>query len=157
MQTCPSSLCEIVGKHIIDLHTSNPCESVLYVVVSSTEKEYRYKINRRDFETATLWETVLQSPYSIDFTEEQARRQMRELIGNDGKDIWLVSRLGISASYDGEYEEMLEKATWSDQQKAERNIMLKRKLRANYRTGYWEIIFFHTKPLDVVPVDMRAR
>ena len=85
-----------------------------YVVVSSTEKEYRYKINRRDFETATLWETVLQSPYSIDFTEEQARRQMRELIGNDGKDIWLVSRLGISASYDGEYEEMLEKATWSD-------------------------------------------
>lgn len=128
-----------------------------YVVVSSTEKEYRYKINRRDFETATLWETVLQSPYSIDFTEEQARRQMRELIGNDGKDIWLVSRLGISASYDGEYEEMLEKATWSDQQKAERNIMLKRKLRANYRTGYWEIIFFHTKPLDVVPVDMRAR
>ena len=25
-----------------------------YVVVSSTEKEYRYKINRRDFETATL-------------------------------------------------------------------------------------------------------
>ena len=99
----------------------------------------------------------LEGEFSIDFTEEQARRQMRELIGNDGKDIWLVSRLGISASYDGEYEEMLEKATWSDQQKAERNIMLKRKLRANYRTGYWEIIFFHTKPLDVVPVDMRAR
>lgn len=128
-----------------------------YVVVSSTEKEYRYKVNRRDFETVMLWETVLQSPYSIDFTEEQARTQMKELIGNDGKDIWLVSRLGISASYDGEYEEMLEKATWNDQQKAEKNIMLKRKLRANYRTGYWEIIFSHTKPLGVVPEDMRAR
>lgn len=128
-----------------------------YVVVSSTEKEYRYKVDRRNWNTVMLWETVLQSPYSIDFTEEQARTQMKELSGNDGKDIWLVSRLGISASYDGEYEDMLEKATWSAQQKAERNIMLKRKLRANYRTGYWEIIFSHTKPLGLVPEDMRAR
>ena len=49
-----------------------------YVVVSSTEKEYRYKVNRRDFETVMLWETVLQTPYPIDFTEEQAREETKE-------------------------------------------------------------------------------
>ena len=129
-----------------------------YVVVSSTEKEYRYKVNRRDFETVMLWETVLQSPYSIDFTEEQAREQTKELTGNrDGKGTWLIFRLGINARYNGEYEEMLENKGWSDQQKMELNIMLKMRLRANYKTGYWEVIFSHTKPLGVVPVDMRAR
>ena len=128
-----------------------------YVVVSSAEKEYRYKSNRRDYETVMLWETVLQTPYSIDFTEEQAREQTKELTGNEGKSDWLVGRLGINASYNGEYDEMLEKAKWSDEQKAEYNIMLTRKLRANYRTGYWEVIFTHTKPLGLVPADMRAR
>ncbi len=64
-----------------------------YVVVSSTEKEYRYKVNRRDFETVMLWETVLQTPYPIDFTEEQAREETKELIGNDGRGNWLIARL----------------------------------------------------------------
>lgn len=44
-----------------------------------------------------------------------------------------------------------------DKQKAEYNIMLTRKLRANYRTGYWEVFFTHTKSLGVVPEDMRVR
>ena len=41
-----------------------------------------------------------------------------------------------------------------DKQKA---IMLARKQRANYRTGYWVVIFTHTKSLGVVPEDMRVR
>lgn len=41
-----------------------------------------------------------------------------------------------------------------DKQKA---IMLTRKQRANYRTGYWVVIFTHTKSLGVVPEDMRVR
>ena len=57
----------------------------------------------------------------------------------------------------GEYEDMLAEKEWSAQQKREMNIMLKRRLRANYKTGYWEVIFSHTKPLGVVPADMRAR
>ena len=36
------------------------------------------------------------------------------------------------------------------------NVMLERWLRANYRSGYWELVFLHTKPLAVVPPDMRA-
>lgn len=66
-------------------------------------------------------------------------------------------RLGINASYDGEYEKMMEEKEWNDKQKKVWNIMLKRRLRANYKTGYWEVIFSHTKPLDVVPEDMRVR
>lgn len=128
-----------------------------YVVVSSTEKPYRYKVDQRRWKVAMLWETVLETPYSIDFTEEQAREQTKELTGNEGKSVWLVDMLGINASYSGEYENMLAEKEWSLQQKKEWNIMLKRRLRANYKTGYWEVIFFHTKPLGVVPVDMRAR
>lgn len=36
------------------------------------------------------------------------------------------------------------------------NVMLERRLKANYRTGFWEMIFLHTKPLAAVPSDMRA-
>ena len=36
------------------------------------------------------------------------------------------------------------------------NIMLKPKFRVNFRSGYWEVICLHTKPLDVVPTDMRV-
>ena len=122
-----------------------------YVVVSSTEKEYRYKVNRRDFETVMLWETVLQSPYSIDFTEEQARTQMGELTCKGG----LIGRLGITANSSSKYEELICGQTWEKYKGL--NIAFQKKLRANYKTGYWEVIFSHTKPLGVVPEDMRAR
>lgn len=122
-----------------------------YVVVSSTEKEYRYKVNRRDFETVMLWETVLQSPYSIDFTEEQARTQMGELTCKGG----LVGRLGITANSSSKYEDLISGKTWEKYKGL--NIAFQKKLRANYKTGYWEVIFSHTKPLGVVPEDMRAR
>ena len=50
-----------------------------YVVASSEEKEYRYRDGRK-WKRVKLWETVLQSPYAVDFTEEQAREQItREL------------------------------------------------------------------------------
>lgn len=124
-----------------------------YVVVSSTEKEYRYKVDRRHWETVILWETVLQTPYPIDFTEEQAREETKELIENDR----LVARLGINRYCDGDYEDLLENSKWNDPQPEEHNIMFKGRLRANYRAGYWEVIFSHTKPLGIVPADMRAR
>lgn len=45
-----------------------------YVVISSTEKEYRFKTNTSTrLKTVVLWQTVIQSKYSIDFTEEQAK------------------------------------------------------------------------------------
>ena len=128
-----------------------------YVVVMSSEKEYKYKVDRRHWDSVVLWETVLQTPYVIDFTEEQTRKQIRELLEADEQGNWLIGSIGINGSYNGNYDDMLEKSKWTEQEKTEMNIMLTRKLRANYKTGYWEVIFSHTKPLDVVPVDMRAR
>ena len=46
-----------------------------YVVLTSSEKEYRYKTMRKENAVAGLWETALQSPYSGDFTDEQKRRR----------------------------------------------------------------------------------
>ena len=43
---------------------------------------------------------------------------------------------------------------WADEYK-KYNVMLERKLRMNFRVGYWEIAFYHTKPLNCVPKDMR--
>ena len=127
-----------------------------YVVVSSAEKEISYKDYYGKNKKAMLWETVLQSPYSVDFTEEQARHQMQELFRRVENGGWLIGQIGISATYGKGYEELIREKEWkSDVSK--RNVLLGRRLRANYRAGYWEMIFLHTKPLSSVPKNMRAR
>ena len=37
------------------------------------------------------------------------------------------------------------------------NVILTRSLRANFRAGYWEVLVQHTKPLGIVPKEMRFR
>ena len=130
-----------------------------YIVVSTLEKDYRFKINRHQWEQTRLWETTLQSPYSIDFTEEQARKQIREDLFDVNKDsLWLIGSIGIASAYDGRYEDLIELKDWETKYEAE-NIAIKPelKLRANFRAGYWEASFLHTKPLGVVPPEMRVR
>lgn len=128
-----------------------------YVVLASSEKEYRYKAMRKETAVAMLWETVLQSPYSVDFTEEQARTLTAELVQPNENDETLVGRIGIDTYYHGSYEDLLHEQRRSARQEESRNIMMKPRLRANYKTGYWEVIFLHTKPLGLVPAEMRAR
>ena len=128
-----------------------------YVVLTSSEKEYHYKAMRKETAVAMLWETVLQSPYSVDFTEEQARALTAELVRQNENDETLVGRIGIDTYYNGSYEEFLYEQRRSARQEESRNIMLKPRLRANYKTGYWEVIFLHTKPLGIVPTEMRVR
>lgn len=118
-----------------------------FMVVSSSEKEYRYKRGQK-WQTARLWETVLQTPFSVGFTEEQARRQIQESLLDTG----LMAKLGIDAIFDGTYSQLQK-----DIEVAEQNTALSGRLRANFRQGYWEAIFMHTKPLGVVPAEMRAR
>ena len=55
------------------------------------------------------------------------------------------------------YEDLLHEQRRSARQEESSNIMLKPKLRANYKTGYWEVIFLHTKPLGLMPAEMRAQ
>lgn len=137
-----------------------------YVVLSSNEKELRRKDRgRSSYYYITLWETVLQSPYSVEFTEEQARRQICEdlMLRNEGED-WPLARLGIYekpepkpySSYDDEEDDQ------SEDDRNRENILLRYRLSANYQArrgqevGFWEIVLTHKKPLLRVPRDMRG-
>lgn len=127
-----------------------------YVVAASEEKEYRYRDGKK-WKKAKLWETVLQSYYSVDFTEEEARTQIeRDLFPNG--ETWLIGEIGISGRYGGRYESLIEDTSVSEDF-LKRNILLagQQRLRANFRSGYWELVFMHTKALSIVPPDMRAR
>lgn len=125
-----------------------------YVVCSSSERDYTFRINKKNHKIV-LWETVLQSPYSIDFTEEQARKQIiDELFAKEDNGQFFVSSIGINAGYPEGFAAMIEDKEWSEIYK-KHNVMLERKLRMNFRGGYWEIAFYHTKPLACVPKEMR--
>ena len=128
-----------------------------YVVMNMQEKKLQRK-NSRGYYTITLWETVLQSPYSVDFTEEQARHQICEdLMQRKNGEEWELSKIGIReeptpGDYPrSEYDEIMENG----------NILVSYQLRANYqarrgeKTGFWDIILVHQKPIPQVPKDMR--
>ena len=125
-----------------------------YVVVISSEKEIRYKNGRNKLLTAKVWETVLQSPYSVDFTESQVRQLIEEDLLT--KENGLLADVGITLICRGSsYENLIETENWKEI-KATHNTLFSRQLRANYRAGYWEYIIQHTKPLGIVPTEMRA-
>lgn len=126
-----------------------------YVVLTSVEKESRYKDSYGHPQTITLWETAMETPYTVDFEAEQVRGLIRELTQADEDGNWPIRRIGITGNYPGKYANMIQNKEWHEKYK-EHNVMLERWLRANYRSGYWELVFLHTKPLAVVPPDMRA-
>ena len=123
-----------------------------YVVLSSRQKKYRYKKNRDGMVEVYLWETVIQTPYVVSFTAEQAMTEMRELFAIDENGEWLIGKLGIRGEYNGKYEEMLADrryATWKDY-----NIIVEKTFNANAKAGYWEISITHTKPLDNIGTEL---
>lgn len=123
-----------------------------YVVLSSRQKKYRYKKNRNDMAEVYLWETVIQTPYAVDFTAEQAMTETQELFARDENGEWLIGKLGIRGEYNGKYEEMLADrrcATWTDY-----NIIVEKIFNANVKAGYWEVIIMHTKPLDNIGTEL---
>lgn len=125
-----------------------------FIVVSSLEREYHYKVGK-SLQTVRLWETVLQSPYSVEFTEKQARRLIMEsLLQEDKSNVSLIEQLGIQAAYSDKYERLLQHQDTA-RQVTDQNIMMEERLRANYRVGYWEIQFFSTKALKRVPKGMQ--
>lgn len=125
-----------------------------YVVVTSSEKEIRYRGGRNKLLTAKVWETVLQSPYSVDFTESQARQLIEENLLTEKNG--LLADVGITLICHGNgYETLTEVENWKEI-KILHNALFSRQLRANYRVGYWEYIIQHTKPLGIVPIELRA-
>ena len=127
-----------------------------YVVLTPVEKESRYKDSYGHPRTITLWETAMETPYTVDFEAEQVRSLLQELFQKDEDERWPICRIGITGNYPGKYADMIQDKKWREDYE-KYNVMLERWLRANYRSGYWELIFQHTKPLSVVPPDMRAR
>lgn len=127
-----------------------------YLVVFSGEKELRFKDGNNHAKRTLLWETVIQSPYVVDIPEAQIRKLiLEELIQEDEDGYRLIDKIGIHGMYPKGYGSMLEDREWCAEPE-KFNIMRKPKFRANFRAGYWEVICLHTKPLDVVPKDMRA-
>lgn len=126
-----------------------------YVVVSSMEKEHRYKDGNGRWHTVVLWETVLETPYTVDFCVEEVRHLIQELFQDDEDGNWPIEKIGITGDYPKGYANMIYDKDWREEYR-NYNVMLERWLKANYRTGFWEMIFLHTKPLAAVPSDMRA-
>ena len=127
-----------------------------YVVVSSAEKEYRYKDGSRRWCSIMLWETVLQTPYIVDFTVPEVQNLIQELFQDQEDGQWIINKIGITGYYEHGYADLIYDREWKSDYQAY-NIMFEHRLKANYRTGFWEIIFYHTKPLECVPSDMKAR
>lgn len=126
-----------------------------YVVVSSMEKEHRYKDGNRNLRSVMLWETVLETPYAVDLEVAEVRSLIQELFQKDEAGHWLIQKIGITGNYPEGYADMICDKDWREDYH-KYNVMLDRRLKANYRTCFWEIIFLHTKPLAAVPADMRA-
>lgn len=117
-----------------------------YRVLSSRQKKYRYKESRNSWGEVYLWETVIQTPYVVDFTAEQAMKETKELFGKNDSGERLIGRLGIAGEYNGSYEDMIDDPRCSELN--EYNIIVEKNYKANVKAGYWEIIITHTKPLN---------
>ena len=123
-----------------------------YVVLISAEKERRYEVpNEQKMKRATLWETVIQTPYSVDFTEEQVRQQT----GTE-ETLLLLQKIGITAEHSADCEKKGMHEVLKGPGKTD-NVILSRFLRANFRAGYWELTLLHNKSLGLVPKEMRPR
>ncbi len=130
------------GKSQCGSRTKTEKEHTGYVVMNTQEKKLQRKNSRAIITQSHLWETVLQSPYSADFTEEQARYQIHEdlMQHEDGKE-WALSRIGICEKPDPkfcdpfEYNEIMENE----------NVLVRYQLRANYqaRRGEDRLLGYH--------------
>lgn len=124
-----------------------------YVVLSSRQKKYKYKEKQHDMAEVYLWETVIQTPYVVAFSAEQAMAETGELFEIDEQGQWLIGQLGIAGEYDGKYEDMLDDPRYTEWK--DYNFIVEKIFNANGKAGYWEIIITHTKPLDNIGTELR--
>ena len=112
-----------------------------YIVVSSQEKEIKYSKSKKTI----IWETCIQTPYSVEFNESNVRTQINE------KELWMLKSIGINCIHYCDYERI---NMMPEEEKQILNTAFSLKLRANYKAGYWECIIMHTKPLKEIPKTM---
>ena len=125
-----------------------------YIVLESRMKIYRYRQGAR-LREINLWETRIQSPFSVKFTAEQVQEMIEEDLQEGENGTFLFNRIGIDLFFHGNYEMFLGSPEYQNfSPESDRNIMFSYDLVANYKAGYWEIAFFHLKPLGPVPIEL---
>lgn len=103
-----------------------------------------------------LWETIIQSPYSVEFAESVVRKQIEDELFPEGKE-WLIAKIGITGKYNGSYEKMraaMEKNPEDSFYRGNVVIARQQRLKRNFRSKYWEVAIVHIKPLEEVPEDL---
>lgn len=138
-----------------------------YLIISSREIDQTYKDGRAT-KKAIIWETAIQTPFSVDLTEDLAKEQaVRYLFGKGSSDetAWPINAIGIDGFFGKGYQAMI-KEDFAEVAKAKveqrepdlwcrYNPVLSMKIRANVKAGYWELLLVHLKPLTAFPQDMR--
>ena len=116
-----------------------------YVVKYTQEKTIKYLNRKKEKESFVAWETLIQSPYTLEFTEAQARKQIdKDLTPSEGT--WLIKEIGIDIVWYTDIQNIMR-----DKDCEEQNVAFEKFLKLNFRAGYWEVKYVHTKPLGIVP------
>ena len=76
-------------------------------VLNSEEKEISFKAGSKRLRKARLWETTIQSPYSVKLSEAVVREQIERDLFPDNV-VWPICRIGITGRFEGSYEGFLE-------------------------------------------------
>ena len=127
-----------------------------YVVANSEEKELSFKIGSKRLRKVKLWETTIQSPYSVKLSEAVVRKQIEDDLFPKNGD-WLVARIGITGRFNDSYERFLEeKEQHTEDSFYDGNVVIaqQQRLKRRFRLEYWEVAIVHTKPLGDVPEDL---
>lgn len=117
-----------------------------YVVVHSEEKEYSFRDGRKQLYKVKLWETTIQSPYSVEILESVVRKQIEDELFPESKK-WLITRIGITGVFNGSYEKMREAMQQNPEDSFYRgNVAIARqqRLKRNFRSQYWEVVIVHS-------------
>lgn len=132
-----------------------------YVLLQSQEKEIR-NINPNERNPQLVWETSLQTPYTVELSADEAKTQIVNDMGNY-QTLALLSELGIERVLNNMSnrtpEEFRINRNISDERQLKdgENTVIKTFLRQNFKNGYWEVIYQHTHNITYVPRNMRSK
>lgn len=120
-----------------------------YVVLQSRQIDIRFRRNSKT-RVDTVWETTIQTPYGVDFSIEQVERLIdKEVFSGSCK----ASELGLESINIEDYSKLI--SVWAESTEEIKNTIFKKSYRLNVKSGFWDVIYLHNKPLSGIPEDMR--
>lgn len=104
----------------------------------------RYPDGYFEIRTADVWKSVLQTPYNASIPIEQIKEQIEDADLWDSGVLGSIGCQGMNANeYNGSYSQEV------DENGHEINSVYKWIFKANYKSGFWEVIIYTTKSLTV--------